>query len=273
MSQRQRRAGAGTGRHRSMAAAALGTLLALAGTQATAQELLLAPVADATLYSEATDGANGGGDGLFAGRTQNGERRRSLLRFDLSSLPAGATLHSAELVLTMDRSIVGAVPVRLHRATASWGEGSAHAPGEEGIPAPAGTGDATWQWRFHATQPWATPGGDFIQAPSAETSVAGTGPYAFTGPGLLADLQAWRSNPAANHGWLLMTDEVPQVISAKRFASREHPDPTLRPQLRITYSTAAPPSQGARQVPATQWLTLLLLAALVLATTTTRPRP
>ena len=240
-------------------------VLAILAPTAWAQELLLEPVADATLYSEDGDGANGAGEGLFAGRTALGERRRALLRFDLSSLPAGASLQAAELTLTMDRSITGTVPVRVHRALASWGEGSAHAPGEEGAPAPAGTGDATWQWRFHATDAWATPGGDMAAGPSASADIDGTGPYVFTGPGLLADIEAWRSDPAGNHGWFLVADETLAPPSAKRFASRQHADPALRPLLRVAYSVAAPPAPGARQVPAAGWIALLLLLVLVVA--------
>src|SRR5690606_23584431 len=95
-------------------------VLAILAPTAWAQELLLEPVAGATLDSEHGAGANGAGEGLFAGRTALGERRRALLRFDLSSLPAGASLQAAELTLTMDRSITGTVPVRVHRALASW---------------------------------------------------------------------------------------------------------------------------------------------------------
>lgn len=256
------------------AATLLALLLALPALSAQAQQLTLAPVADTTLYSEDGNGANGAGEGLFTGRTGLGERRRALLRFDLSALPAGATLLSAELELSMDRSIVGAVPVRAHRVLASWGEGSAHAPGQEGIAAPAGTGDATWQWRFHASDAWAAPGGDLAAQPSAETSVAGPGRYTFSGPGLLADIEAWRVDPAANHGWLLLADEQLPAPTAKRFASREHADPALRPLLRIAYGTAGPPpAHPARSIPATGTLALLLLLALLVATAlTTLPR-
>ncbi|MEK6851107.1 MAG: DNRLRE domain-containing protein, partial [Candidatus Thermoplasmatota archaeon] len=60
---------------------------------------------------------------LWAGRdAANGSLARSLLRFDLSAIPAGATILNATLELYQSAGTAGAVEVR--RASAPWTEGS-----------------------------------------------------------------------------------------------------------------------------------------------------
>ena len=55
---------------------------------------------------------------------------------------------------------------------------------------------------------------------------------AAAGDGLIADLDAWRSNPSSNHGWLFKTDEL-QPTTARRCWSREAP--ANQPSLTIAY--------------------------------------
>jgi hypothetical protein len=51
----------------------------------------------------------------------------------------------------------------------------------------------------------------------------------------VADTRIWIATPQKNFGWILLEDETaPQ--SVKSFASREEPDPSLRPVLEVTYS-------------------------------------
>lgn len=227
---------------------------------AMAATLVLEPVADNAMYSEDGDLANGAGAWIFAGRIARDDLRRALIRFDLSALPSGATVDSAELQLSMSRSIAPELPVTLHRVLASWGEGDSDAGDPGGLGATASDGDATWTLRAKPGLAWTTPGGDFAPAASASTPVAGIGDYAWSGPGLLADIEAWRQDPSANHGWIVIGDET--QTSARRFDSREHPDPDSRPRLVIEYTAAAAPApiSGAVTVPALAWGTLGLLA-------------
>ena len=74
------------------------------------QTVTLAPAADNTLYESATGAlSNGAGQYLFAGTTQEGDIRRALLAYDLSALPAGATVISATLSLNLSRTIAGEI--------------------------------------------------------------------------------------------------------------------------------------------------------------------
>lgn len=216
-----------------------------------AQSTTLGPAADATLYEESGDEANGAGASLFAGRTAGDDRRRALLRFDVGALPAGATVTSVELVLSVTRTVAAPVPMQLHRLAGGWSEGASVPAGNGGQGAPALPGDATWTWSTYPALAWTAPGGDFVAAASASQDVAGTGTYAWSGAGLVADVQAWVDAPATNHGWILLADETLPAPTARQFAAREHADPGLRPQLTVTWTQAGGPGPAPVAAPTT----------------------
>jgi hypothetical protein len=144
----------------------------------------------------------------------------------------------------MSRTSGPATAIALHPVLADWGEGDSDAIGEEGSGITSAPGDATWLHTYFPDEFWTNPGGDFAAVPRAATLVAGTGFYAWSGPGLRADLEAWRAAPAANFGWLLRdAEDVPN--SAKRFDARENPDPSHRPRLIISYARPAPAERSA----------------------------
>jgi len=200
----------------------------------------LAPSRDNVLFSESGALSNGAGPLLFAGRVVNGALRRSLIAFDLSSVPAGSTVTTATLSLSMNNTITGAGDITLHRVDADWGEAGSNSGGPgpgagagAGGGAAAEPGDATWTHAFFNTVPW-TNGGDHVSTPSATTSVAGNARYQWSAPGLVADAQAWIDGATPNHGWLLRGNET--ITSAKRFASRENLTVPNRPELALTYT-------------------------------------
>jgi hypothetical protein len=49
-------------------------------------------------------------------------------------------------------------------------------------------------------------------------------------------VQEWLSAPAGNLGLLLNSDASKLRDRFRNFASMEHPDPSLRPSLRVTYT-------------------------------------
>ncbi len=193
----------------------------------------LAPSKDNTLIETPVGNSNGAGDGIYAGRVGafgGGTMRRGLLAFDLSSIPAGSTVNAVTLRLEMVQSI-DPTPriVTLHRLSADWGEAGSLGGGA-GVPAQPG--DATWLFRFFNTLSWATAGGDFAAGPSASQSVAGIGPYEWTGAGLVADVQFWLDNAASDFGWLVKGDETTTTTSRK-FSSSEGFTP---PRLTIDFT-------------------------------------
>lgn len=226
-------------------AALAATLSAVAVTAPTgAESTTLVASGDGTLYESATGAlANGAGDWLFAGRTGGGVRRRGLLRFDLSAIPAGARIDAVTLSLTHSQGQPVTAAVEVHRALAAWGEGTSNADGNEGAGAPATPGDATWLHTSFATAFWTTPGGDLAPEASAVTPVGpAIGLYTWTGAGLVADVQAWVDGAASNDGWILVGDEASAGGTAKRFSTHEHPVRRERPTLVVEWTPPAPPA-------------------------------
>lgn len=217
--------------------ALLVVLLVFAAGAGHADVVVIAPVADATLIEDPSGAlANGAGPALFAGRTSqaSGSIRRALLAFDIAgALPRGADVTNVVLWLLLEPSNPAGATVTLHRVGQAWSEGPASADGGSG--APAGAGDVTWQHAELPGQRWDTPGGDFAGAASASALVAAAGPVAWAStPQLVADVQHWLEDPEAAHGWILLGDES-SASTAKRFASREHPDDAVHPRLEVTF--------------------------------------
>ena len=196
----------------------------------------ITPDKDNTLYEyDPADGdrSNGAGFYFFTGETAMGELRRAVLAFEIAGyIPAGSTILAVTLSMNMSRTALDtAIIVELHKLLADWGEGTSHAPGEEGDGAPATPNDATWRHRFFDTIFWTNQGGDFSGTVSASQSVGPIGQYIWTSAQIVADAQSWLDNPASNFGWLVLGDES-TIATAKRFDSRESASP---PMLTIQY--------------------------------------
>jgi hypothetical protein len=227
---------------------------------ASAASISINPARDNTLIQQtnpATQLSNGLGD-LFSGRTNQDADpnapgiisiRRSLVFFDVATIPAGSTIKSVSLTMRDVQQLNGDRVTSLHRALADWGEGTSYQAG--GMGAPATQNDATWLYRFYnssnpaASPTWTTPGGDFDPVASASTTILAGNPngrfYTWTSPGLVADVQSWLDNPAANFGWLIRGDES-RGQTAKRLDGRtieNAPNPNA-PVLVITYAIPEP---------------------------------
>lgn len=215
---------------------------------ASAATISIMPSKDNTLYQfdpAEGDHSNGAGFHFFAGETAMSELRRGVLAFNIAgSIPPGSTITAVSLSLNMSRTLLETARiVELHKLLADWGEGTSHAPGEEGDGAPATTNDATWRHRFFDTIFWATQGGDFSATVSASQSVGLVGQYTWSSAQMVADVQSWLDNPASNFGWLVLGDESGSGTS-KRFDTRESASP---PVLTIQYR--ATPTPRARPTP------------------------
>ena len=194
---------------------------------------------DDTLYQALGDQQrnNGAGQWLFAGRTGGGDIRRGLIAFDIAAgLPAGATVKTVTLTLTVSRTVAGDAEVGLHRVRTDWQEGTGDAPNNEGQGIEAVQGDVTWTQRVFGSQDWGNPGGDFAGGASAVVTVQGEAAYTWESTSqLVADVQSWLDDPAANFGWLVLGDES-KAQTTKRFNSSENEDQATRPELMVVYS-------------------------------------
>jgi hypothetical protein len=195
------------------------------------------PAADTTIFANATDApsvidwdsvSDSQGGSLWLGTTAGGFVRRALLRFDLSSIPAGQVVVSASLRLFETRSVDDHA-VHVHRLLSPWGEGPSNG-GSLGSGAPAQAGDATWRWNSFGVSEWTQRGGDFVAQSSAATLVGSApAPYTWAStPGLVADVQGWLDQPGSNFGWILIGAEPADTRTAKRFDSRHG---SVAPQL------------------------------------------
>ena len=206
----------------------------------TVLQVVLDAERDATIYED--DGgtnANGSGVYLFTGRAEsqnNSFERRALLVFPITEdIPAGSTITSVSLALTMSRTISGAQTVGLHRLLEDWSEGPSDPPGQEGGGTNASAGDVTWLHREFSGTLWTTSGASFTQSASATLQIASEGGYSYSStPELVADVQAWLDDPSGNFGWALVVDSPP-TGSAKRFNSRENSTASSRPKLTVSY--------------------------------------
>lgn len=218
--------------------------------RATPTVITINPSADNTLFEDANGNlSDGAGPHFYVGSTNQGttlNARRGVMKFDLSGIPAGSTIHSATLTLNVSKVPPGAVAenVVLHQALKDWGEGTSDSsqggtnPGE-GDGTQATTGDATWKYTFWNTQSWTSLGGDFSATASATTNVSGLGQYTWSGAGMVADLQQWLDNSETNFGWVLVGLETTNK-TAKQFDSRQNANASNRPSLSIDFTTPVP---------------------------------
>lgn len=191
--------------------------LATLATPAFALETTLDPVAFNTIYEDNPTYASGVSTSLFFGPIASGSPRRILVKFDFSTLPAGAVVTAATLRLNINRAARNSDfsdNIAIHRLLASWGQGTTDA-GAGGGGNQASAGDATWNARFYNAPPatpsllWASPGGDFQATPSYTAAMGvtiGTLNLPAT-PGLVADVSDWLANPGNNQGWIVIGPE------------------------------------------------------------------
>jgi hypothetical protein len=224
-------------RHLLALVAVLTFALALAAA-ASADVLSIAADRDNTLYADPSGSlSNAKGQHMFVGATAGSQVRRALVRFDVAgAVPAGSQIVGA--VLRLNCSKVGSTvahDVSVHRVTASWGEGTSVAGGEEGQGGAATAGDATWIHRFWDTDSWLASGGDFAAAASASVTATLTGAYTWgSNAAMVGDVQTWLDAPAQNHGWILLGDET-GIASTKRYDTRENATSANVPVLTVEY--------------------------------------
>jgi hypothetical protein len=162
---------------------------------------------DAVIAFDPTDptraGASNGGSTTLSVGTTGTVLRQGLLRFDLSSIPANVPITSATLSLRKALSL-GAGPVEVHRATASWAEGS-----------------VTWNGFGQAVDPVVH--GTILPANIVSNGLATVD--------VTALMQGWSSGTFANHGFVLDEPSGGRTV----FGSSEANGPS-RPQLSVCFT-------------------------------------
>ncbi|PIC73741.1 DNRLRE domain-containing protein [Sporosarcina sp. P17b] len=187
-----------------------------------------ASTVDTSIRSAFPTQTGGNDNELGIGTAKDGNIVRSLLKFDLSAIPAATTIVSADLNLWFtSTNSASPIDINLQKVTKAWEENEA-------------------SWTYSESTPytrWATAGGDY--AGTKLSTVLG-----LTSPPILNDalinwhvpisvVQTWLTDPTTNHGFLLKsTNENTKIY--KKFASSEQEVPDqYKPQLVITYKTTA----------------------------------
>ena len=147
---------------------------------------------------------------------------RSILKFDVSSIPAQTTVMGAWVALNTTGSTTGAtINTSLHNLTRAF------------------TSSATWN-TYNGSSAWTTAGGDYTATAEYSALVAGNTGYKYWYLTQLA--QNWVDGTTTNHGVIIRpTTTTNQVIS---FASAQHATSSIRPFLSVTYQ----PWLGVRDI-------------------------
>lgn len=223
-----------------------------------ATTVALTPVADTAIFSAYPDN-NFGTSTLETGTNGVGAPGRTLVRFDLSSIPANAIITGVELTMTVVRVPPGdqhAGPIdsdfNLYRMLVPWTEGSGG--GNSGSIAQAG--ETTWdELGAGGVAAWGSPGGqigtDFENNPSTSAAVGtSVGPITWgSTPQFVADVQSWLDDPSQNFGFISISDQEGAPGTARRMASRESAGGSVEPPtLTVTYTLVPEPGTGVLSV-------------------------
>lgn len=152
----------------------------------------------------------------------------SLLLFDLSAIPATATVTTAQLTLYNIRAAANTASsvVTLNQITSAWTN--------------------QWTWDMGVPGSAATS----IACPSTVGySLAPTTPEAYVITGMASLVQGWVTHPSTNLGLMLQTATDLNI----RFCSSRYPTAQYRPALEITYTTSGggtPPTVTVGSPPA-----------------------
>ena len=153
-------------------------------------------------------------------------RIRSLLKFNVSNVPAGSTIVSATLNLNLYSNTGRQTDmVEAHRITRAWTEGN-------GI----FLSGATWN-RYNGLNNWTTPGGDYDAAVAGSFVASGTGWKTMTVTNLV---QSWVSGTVANNGVILLSPPA-SGNNQKSYRSSDYGTASLRPYVSLCYRPPAPP--------------------------------
>jgi RHS repeat-associated protein len=143
---------------------------------------------------------------------------RSLYKFDLSSIPAGASILNADLNLWMSSvSNDTSIQVDAHELSKSWTENGA-------------------TWNSTGTTSWTNTGGDYTSTPI--DSVSGIGNLLDLSNNLKWDVTSsvkkWSGTPSSNYGLLLKSSNE-TTDSYKKFISSDTSSTEYAPMLAVTY--------------------------------------
>lgn len=174
-------------------------------------------------------------DIFIVGKKILSEKKRSLVKFDISTLPIGTQIVSAVMKLyhsgasCLGGGKIGPINVQVHQVLYEWDETK-----------------ATENKRTH-TKEWSSEylglGTDAEAVPETFVNIGTIDGFKNFDVTSLA--QKWVNGQAPNYGVLLWTPDETKDNCDRRFFSREYSDPSRRPKLVVTYTPAKQKNQSA----------------------------
>lgn len=185
-------------------------------------------------------GSSGKQELLAAYNQKENQPSRSLLKFNVGSLPKTAYVTGTTLSLNSPTTAENTAAVQIRRATKPW------------------TSQLSWRYyavnpATHTGLPWTTPGGDYTsEGAEVLTSQRGSGAglWNFSSPELTQVVQNWAGGKVENQGLLVKNSNEskaeceanPEKCGRRyvEFNSSAAADSHVRPKLSVTYLTPAP---------------------------------
>ena len=178
-------------------------------TAGQAADLVIQPASSDTYISQDASGTNYGSAATMHVQRQQNSNRRALVQFDLSGIPAGSVINTAQLELYCTSPSSVSQTLNLHNVTASWTQAG-----------------ATW------TNMNAKYDGTVL---SSRTGGTAMGWKSWTG--LAGLVQEWIDGEVPNYGLMVKNSaEIGTTAYTYQFASSEHATVANRPILRVNYT-------------------------------------
>ncbi len=188
--------------------------------------VVLNPVADTCITNYAPNQTAGGVPSLTVGLSIDSDSGFSMsgaavLRFDLSSIPAGSVIKTARLEVYVNGKTVGQVNARVSMLRNSWSEAA-----------------LSWNTFTDAFFPALTP------ASTSLLGISSTGWWAAVDAETTEIVKTWFSGSMQNNGVCIFNDELPWNDQIFTIGSREYTG--FEPKLTVTYTP--PPETGSLKV-------------------------
>jgi hypothetical protein len=204
-----------------------------------------------------------GDPGIFAGTDGGTLFKYGLMAFNISTIPAGATITSATLDLyigmvagSSGSNVTDFGPLRtisLYDESQAWGAStnvaSASSFNGHGQGSAANPGDATWNYAAYNTTAWST--GDPANITSTSTSLATTSgiegtngaEVQWTSTALATEVQGWVNTPSTNNGLVVVNDDSTDATDFLAFWGAQgaaNAKNGMAPVLAVTYVVPEP---------------------------------